>query len=112
MYIFNISEPLTLILSLAAIVLLIFLAQEQKNSIIAAIPLFAMLIILTVHGAQMFTLKEPFKDLMPTLSTCLVIDFILIGISFFGYLWVDDIEAKEKGKKSIDNSLDWFWKNV
>lgn len=112
MYIFNISQPLTLILSLTAIVLLIFLAQEQKNSTIALLPLIAFLIIIIIHGIQIFTLKEPNLDLRPILSTCLVIDFIFIGISFFGYLWVDDIEAKDKGKKSIDNSLEWFWRNV
>ena len=47
-----------------------------------------------------------------TLSRCIAIDFVFILISFFSYLWVDDIEAKAKNKKSIDNSLDWFWKNV
>ena len=112
MYIFNISHPLTLVLSLAVLVLLLFLAQEQKNSTIALLPLIAFLIIITIHGIQIFMVKEPYLDLRPTLSTCLVIDFIFIGISFFGYLWVDDIEAKDKGKKSIDNSLDWFWRNV
>ena len=40
------------------------------------------------------------------------VDFVFILITFFSYLWVDDIEAKVKGTKSIDNSLDWFWKKV
>ena len=112
MYVFNIANPLTLILLLTAIILLIFLSQELKKSYIAAIPLFASLILLLIHGAQLFTLKEEFKDLIAILSTCLAVDFIFVGISFFGYLWVDDIEAKQKGKKSVDESLEWFWKNV
>ena len=73
MLIFDISNPLTLLLMLAVTVLLIFLAQEVKKSMIVAGVLF---------------------------------------VSFFSYLWVDDIETKKLGKKSLDDSLDWFWKKV
>ena len=112
MFIFDISNPLTLILMLAATVLLIFLSQEIKKSYIAAIMLFAYLIVLIMHVAQMATLQEEFRYLLTTLSRCIVIDFIFVLITFFSYLWVDDIETKINGKKSIDNSLDWFWKKI
>lgn len=112
MFIFDISNPLTLILMLAATVLLIFLAQEVKKSYVAAIMLFVYLIILIVHVAQIATLSEEFRYMITTLSRCIAIDFVFILITFFSYLWVDDIEAKVSGKKSIDNSLDWFWKKV
>lgn len=112
MFIFDISNPLTLILMLAATVLLIFLAQEVKKSYINAIPLFTYLIILVIHVAQSMTLPEEYRYLAANLSRCIAIDFVFILISFFAYLWVDDIEAKKLGKKSIDNSLDWFWKKV
>ena len=112
MFIFDISNPLTLLLMLAVTVLLIFISQEVKHSFIGAIMLFAYLIILTIHVAQVATLSEEYRYLLTTLSRCIVIDFIFVFISFFSYLWVDDIEAKVKGKKSIDNSLDWFWKKV
>ena len=61
MFLFNIADPLTLILMLAATVLLIFLAQEIKNSYIGAIVLFAYLIILMMHVAQIVTLSEEFR---------------------------------------------------
>lgn len=112
MFIFDIANPLTLILMLAMTVLLIFLAQEIKKSSVAAIMLFAYLIILVVHVAQIATLPEEFRYMLTTLSRCIAVDFVFILITFFSYLWVDDIEAKVKGKKSIDNSLDWFWKKV
>ena len=112
MFIFDISNPLTLILMLAATVLLIFLAQEVKKSYVAAIMLFVYLIILIVHVAQIATLSEEFRYMVTTLSRCIAIDFVFVLITFFSYLWVDDIEAKVSGKKSIDNSLDWFWKKV
>ena len=91
MFIFNVSNAITLLLLLAATILLIFLAQELKKSSIVAIA---------------------FAYLSTTLSWCVVIDFIFIAITFFSFLWVDDIEAKALNKKSIDNSLDWFWKEL
>ena len=112
MFVFDISNPLTLVLMLAATALLVFLAQEVKKSYIAAIMLFAYLIILIVHVAQIATLPEEFRYMVTTLSRCVAIDFAFVLITFFSYLWVDDIEAKIKGKKSIDNSLDWFWKKI
>ena len=112
MFIFDISNPLTLILMLATTVLLIFLAQEIKKSYIGAIILFAYLVILIMHVAQIATLSEEFRYMLTTLSRCIAIDFVFVLITFFSYLWVDDIEAKAQGKKSIDNSLDWFWRKV
>ena len=112
MFIFDISNPLTLILMLAATVLIIFLAQEVKKSYVAAIMLFAYLVILIVHVAQIATLSEEFRYMITTLSRCIAIDFVFVLITFFSYLWVDDIEARAAGKRSIDNSLDWFWKKV
>lgn len=112
MFIFDISNPLTLILMLAATVLMIFLSQEIKKSMLGAITLFAYLIILIVHVVQLVTLPAEFRYLVSTLSRCLVIDFVFILVTFFSYLWVDDIEVKTFGKKSVDNTLDWFWKKI
>lgn len=112
MFLFDISNPLTLILMLAVTVLLIFLSQEVKKSYISAIMLFAYLIILIVHVAQIATLSEEFRYMVTTISRCIAIDFVFVLITFFAYLWTDDIETKVKGKKSIDDSLNWFWKKI
>lgn len=112
MFIFDISNALTLVLMLVATVLLIFLSQEIKKSYISGVVLFAYLILLVVHVAQLVTLPEEFNYLVSVLSRCIAVDFVFILISFFAYLWVDDIEAKKLGKKSLDNSLDWFWRKV
>ena len=112
MFIFDISNPLTLLLMLAVTVLLIFLSQEIKNSAVSAIALFGYLIVLVIHVAQLASLPEEYRYLLSTLTRCIVIDFVFILITFFSYLWTDDVEAKIKGRKSYDNSLDWFWKNV
>lgn len=112
MFIFDMSNPLTLLLMLIATALLIFLAQEIKKSYINAIVLFVYLILLVIHVTQIVTLSEEFRYMLKTLSRCIMIDFVFVLITFFAYLWVDDIEAKAEGKKSIDNSLDWFWKKI
>ena len=112
MAIFNISNPLTLLLMLVATGLLIFLSQEIKKSYISVIPLVFYLILLIVHVIQLITLPGEYSYMIQTLSYCLAIDFIFTLITFFAYLWVDDMESKKTGKKSVDNSLDWFWKSV
>ena len=112
MFVFNISDPLTLVLMLAATILLIFLGQEIKKSYVTAIPLIAYLIILVIHVAQFVTLSEEYRYMTQALSRCVAIDFVFILLTFFSYLWVDDIEAKANNKKSLDNSLDWFWKKI
>lgn len=112
MFIFDISNPITLLLMIAATILLIFLAQEIKKSSITALLLFGYLVLLIFHVAQLTTLPEVYNYLSQTLSRCLVIDFAFVFVSFFAYLWIDDIEAKANNKKSINNSLDWFWKKI
>ena len=112
MVMLNIANPFTLFLIVLAVVLLIFLGQEVKKSVAVAIPLFAFLILLIVHVAQIATLSAELAYLSSTLYKCIAIDFVFILITFFAYLWVDDIEAKANNKKSIDNSLDWFWKEI
>lgn len=112
MFILNIANPLTLFLIVLAVALLIFLGQEVKKSVAVAIPLIAFLILLVVHVVQAATLSTEYAYLAGTLYRCIALDFLFILITFFAYLWVDDIEAKTNNIKSIDNSLDWFWKEV
>ncbi len=101
MILLNMSNPVVLLLMICATVLLIFLAQEIKNSYVAAFVLFAYLGILIVHVFQRYTISEELNAFVPILSKCIIIDFIFILISFLSYLWVDDIEAKAKGKKYV-----------
>ena len=112
MFIFNVSNAITLLLLLAATVLLIFLAQELKKSYIVGIALIFYLVLVVMHVFQLVTLTETYAYLSSTLSWCVLVDFVFIAITFFAFLWVDDIEAKAFNKKSIDNSLDWFWKEL
>ena len=109
----NISDPFTLLLITIATALLIFLGRELKKSYIPAIALAVFLALVIVHSLQLGNLTAEEYDLYyHELISCIATDCILIFISFFAYLWVDDIESKFYKKKSIDNSLDWFWKEI
>jgi uncharacterized protein YhhL (DUF1145 family) len=106
MFFINIANPWIIIVSLFVTICLVYIGKEAKNAYIPMMALIVFLILLIMHGIQIIFLPTIYSDLVPELSKCLAIDFVMI------YLWVDDIETKEKNKKSIDNSLEWFWKNV
>lgn len=112
MFILDITNVVTLLLLLIFTVLMIFLAHEFKKSYITAIPLFAFLALLIMHVVQLMTLPIEYSDMSSTLTWCVILDFAFIFVSFISYLWIDDIEAKKMNKKSIDDSLEWFWKEV
>ena len=101
MFIFDISNILNLLLMIIATVLLIYLAQELKKSYIAGIVLFFYLAILIMHAVQLVRLPEEYAQMLPVLARCVAIDFGFIFVSFFAYLWVDDIEAKKMNKKAF-----------
>ena len=113
MFVINITEPITLLLLTLATVLLIFLGKEIKKPYIPAIALVAYLILVVMDSIQLAGLtQELYETYYKMFINCIAIDCVMIFISFFAYLWVDDIASKFYKKKSIDNSLDWFWKKV
>lgn len=110
MYIVNLAQPYTIIGALMLTVLFIILGRELKKSLLPAIPLFLFLILLLIHTFQAGLLVDTsFKTIV---SRSMAVDAIMVFLAYIAYLWVDDIETKEKHKKSIDNSLDWFWKKI
>lgn len=110
MYILNFTEPSAILIALLVTVLFIILGKEFKKSFLPAIALGLFLVLILVHAFQSVILTDVYYKVMATKS--LGVDAIMIFLAYVSYLWVDDIEAKEKNKKSIDNSLEWFWKKV
>lgn len=112
MIIINISDYVSLILLTIFTGLMVYLGRETKKSIIPGAMLIVYLILLVVYAVQLMMNKGIDLEISKVLNNCIVINLILIFISFFGYLWVDDIEAKVKNKKSISNDLDWLWRKL
>lgn len=110
MFLIDISSPLSIIIAVILTLCTLLLAKETKNSILMAITLGVFIVLLVMHTIQLTTLSQ--LDLAGILRNCLIVDFIFILLSYISYLWIDEIETKYKNKKSIDNSLDWFWKKI
>ena len=106
------SNPLVLLIATLLFVLVLILAKETKKSAMTAVMLFVFVGLLVFHTIYFITVPNRSEDVTSGLIFTIVFDLIFVFISFIAYLWVDDIEAKEKKKKSIDNSLDWFWNKI
>lgn len=112
MMILNISDFVSAFLLTIFTGLMVYLGRETKKSAIPASMLVVYLILLIVYAVQLTINKGQDPEITKTLSNCITLDFVFIFISLFGYLWVDDIESKNKKKKSVSNDLDWLWKKV
>ncbi len=108
----NFTDVTTLLLALVLFVLVLFLGKETHKSQIPAIMLFIFLILLVCHAIEIATMPNISEETHFQISRSILVDFIFIFLSFISYLWIDDIQSKVENKKSIDNSLDWFWKRV
>lgn len=115
MPIINFMNPITLLIGVILFVLVSYLGKKMNKSWIVAIMMFVFIILLICYAVQFLTLSSTTPELA-TVQMALIqtsgITLVFILISFFMYLWIDDIEAKMGKRKSIDNSMDWFWKNV
>lgn len=110
MFIVDLTSAEGMLMALMIAVLTIILGKEFKKSAIPAIGLGIFLVSILLHTYQSVTITDQIYKAIATKS--LAIDAIMIFLTYIAYLWVDDIEVKEKNRKSIDNSLDWFWKKV
>lgn len=107
----NFSEPLPLLIATVLFVLVLWFAKQSKKSVITGIMLFAFITMLIGHAVE-FSIGNYTLEQASVITNSIVFDLIFVFISFISYLWIDDVEAKFKKKKSIDNSLDWFWSKV
>lgn len=112
MPVINFTNPTLVLLGLILFLLVLYLGREVKKAWVIGIMLFAFLGLLIGHAVEFVTLAEKGGQLYENLLVCSTVDFIFIFLSFISYLWVDDIETKLGKKKSIDNSLEWFWNKV
>lgn len=110
MYIINLTSPYAMLGALVYTLFFIILGKKIKKSILPAIALFTFLILISVHTVQLTMLVDTIHRSIVISS--MTVDSVMLLLSYISYLWVDDIEAKAKNKKSIDNSLDWFWKKI
>lgn len=115
MPIINFMEPFTLLIGVVLFILVTYLSKKTKKSWISAIMLFVFIAVLVSYVIQfmMLDVNAPnIKEIELTIIRSTGVTLVFVLLSFFIYLWVDDTEAKMGKRKSIDNSLEWFWKKV
>lgn len=112
MPVIDLTHPLVILLCLASIICAIYLGREIKRAIVPAIALVICIALLITHTLQLFMFRESYQGYESILSMSMIYDFGFVLVTYLSYLWIDDIEAKHRNKKSIDNSLDWFWSKV
>ena len=113
MFLIDITLPKTIIQLVIIAVLLLILGRLNKRSLYPAISLFMFLALLILHVSQYIMIDANVAaELKSIVTRSMTVDFVFILLSFISYLWIDDIETKFKKKKSIDNSLEWFWKKI
>ena len=112
MPIINFSSAVTFLLSLVLFLLVLILGKETHKSAIPAVMLFVFLLILICHSMELMIIPNIDDATYHSLTVSLIVDFVFIFLSFISYLWIDEIQAKVEKKKSIDDSLNWFWAKV
>lgn len=108
----NFTNPLAIILGVILFLLVLYLGKETKKSWILAVMLFAFIALLVGHSVEFVTVAKNSEVIRKAVVTSVTMDFVFIFLSFISYLWVDDIETKLGKRKSIDDSLNWFWNKV
>lgn len=115
MPIINFTDPITLLIGVILFILVSYLGKKTNKSWIIIIMLFIFLSLLIYYAVQ-FLMLDPKDPRLTFIQLNLIrtsgITLVFILISFFMYLWIDDVESKMGKRKSIDDSLDWFWKKV
>lgn len=112
MPIINFSTPFAVLIGVILFVLVLYLGREVKRSWVVGLMLFVFLALLVGHAVEFFTVAQESEAIYKAVTTSTLFDFIFIFLSFISYLWVDDMEAKMGKRKSIDDSLSWFWNKV
>ena len=112
MPVINFSNPFSIFVGVVLFVLVLYLAKENKKAWITGTMLFTFIGLLVCHTIEFALLGSQSQEAYKAITTSAGVDLIFIFLSFISYLWIDDIEAKEGKRKSIDNSLDWFWNKV
>ena len=108
----NFTNVATMLLTLVVFLLALVLSKETKKSGIIATMLSVFLTILVCHAVELGTISNITEEMHYAITRSILVDFVFIFLSFISYLWIDEIQAKVENIKSIDNSLEWFWKRV
>lgn len=112
MPIINFTNPFAILIAVILFILFLYLAREAKKSWVMGLLLFIFLGVLLGHTIEFITISNQSQEVYKSITISATFDLVFIFLSFISYLWIDSLEVKEGKRKSIDNSLEWFWNKV
>lgn len=108
----NTANPIIIIMYTCIAAGIIMLGKKTETPILPGCLILISIFLLVTHSVQLEGLNSDEAISISTTYISLAYDFILLLLSFISYLWIDDIVAKKKNKKSYDDSLSWFWDKI
>ena len=108
----NTSNPIVILSYTIIAVCMIILGKKLEVPVLPGTLIAGSILLLIIHSITLEGAGRTNDALISQTYMCLAYDFILLLLSFISYLWVDDIVAKKKNKKSYDDSLSWFWDKI
>lgn len=108
----NTSNPIVILSYTVIAVCMIILGKKLELPILPGTLIAGSIVLLIIHSVTLEGAVKSNEVLITQTYMCLAYDFIILLLSFISYLWVDDIVAKKKNKKSYDDSLSWFWDKI
>ena len=108
----NTANPVVLLICLAVLVCAILVSRKTESLPILIVVIAVLIGVLVYHSVFLDNLSSSEESLISQSYYCIAADLVMLLLAFIAFLWVDDIVAKKKNKKSYDDSLSWFWNKL
>lgn len=99
-------EPVTLLIVTLLTVLLILIGRKLEEPILPGLVVLYSILLLVYHSVNLNRIDSIIGI---NVYFSIAIDLIFLFLGFISYLWIDDISAKKRNKKSYSEALSWFW---
>ena len=108
----NTANPVIIIVYTCIVAAIIMIGKKIETPMLPGALIIISIFLLITHSMQLEALNSNETIIISKTYISLAYDFIMLLLSFISYLWIDDIVAKKKNKKSYDDSLSWFWDKI
>ncbi len=100
MPIINFSNPFSIFIGVVLFVLVLYLAKrKQKRHGLQERCCLLFIGLLVFHTIEFALLGSDSQEVYKAITISAGVDLLFVFLSFISYLWVDDMEAKERKKK-------------
>lgn len=105
-YVLFTSDPIITLIITIITVALIVLGRKLE---LPQLPIIVVIYGLGLLIYHTITLNNNISGSTSPYYLSIAVDLVMLFLGFITYLWVDDISAKSRNKKSYSDALSWFW---